>query len=621
MNQNLTKYFIFLDNSGSMDCYYKNMKTNLYNMVSHLKINPTILTFDDTTTELSGSSFVEKLDNYKRPKGYTLMGGVVEKFLQYLTDEATFHQKIYILFITDGDVHDLDYIKTSLVTCLDVIISKKISIYVSCVAINTSADMKAFSLLGILNNFSVFQLIQSINGDNWSKDVIQKIQEIESCPTTSYTSSSDFLYSKIMVDSNVSEEGKYNKVYLASLVQAFTICNFEVNQEGFLKCKHFLKYITDLGINAKTRYIWNKLNTAKMVGKRDSNVIANEFISTIKDCENNDENYLSSITDDEKNNDENQFISITNEHDVRIRFFVGKEKSFTKCLPISITPQNEIFIKSKGASELFLNIEVYHPSEPVDLEISYGDNKHKWYIPYGVSLIEGDVKYLMLVHEKYKESSGYSDEEKMFNFIVKAVPSSMTIKDDLSRDEVDEVDDYSFCDSKHTNVNKQRSNTFRLNRVKPDSPAFCLSNFCLSNNIGLSDNTFASKTFGLSNKTFASKEALASVAFDSKAFATTSKETRKIDVIERKNTFSLNTQILCFSFIFVSDTFCFETTRLSDIIYITKECVICLTDNSTIKLTCNHKCFCSTCYDYFITNNNDHKCPLCRQQIVFNLIP
>ena len=536
--RNLTKYFIFLDNSGSMGCYYENVKSNLYNMVD-LNLNPTILTFDNETKELPGKNFVEKLDNYKNPDGYTLMGGVVNKFLYYLTQEANYRQKVYILFITDGVVYDLEAIKPDLLKCLDLIIFKKISVYVSCVAINTSADMKAFSILGILNNFSVFQLTKSKNGDGWSKDVVQKIQEIESCPTISY-SSSDFLYSDVMVDSNVSEQGKYNKVYLASLVQAFTICDFTpINQDGFMKCKQLLKYISDLGVNVKTRYIWNKLNTAKMVGNKDSNVIANEFISTIKDCENNDENYLTTEKDDENTT----FISITNEHNVRIRLFIGKEKSFTKCLPISITPQNQISIQSSGANELYLNIEVYHPSEPVDLEISFGDDKHKWFVPYGVSLIEGDTKYLMLAHEKYKESSGCTNEEKMFNFVVKAAPSSLMIENEDCNESRDEVD------------------------------------------------------FPLA----------------SKAFPTTSKEFREIDVVKRKNTFNLNTQVLCFSFIFVSDTENVENLRLSDIVYVTKECVICLDKKSTIKLICNHKCFCDTCYDHYIKNSNTHKCPLCRK--------
>ena len=57
LEQDSTKYFIFLDNSGSMDCYYKNVKSNLYNMVSNLKINPTILTFDNVTKELYGDTF------------------------------------------------------------------------------------------------------------------------------------------------------------------------------------------------------------------------------------------------------------------------------------------------------------------------------------------------------------------------------------------------------------------------------------------------------------------------------------------------------------------------------------------------------------------------------------
>jgi hypothetical protein len=520
-----------------------------------LNINPIILTFDDITEKLPGNTFVEKLDNYKKPRGYTYMSGVVESFLEYLTEDAQMYQMVYILFITDGDVHDLQTIKNSLLTCLDVIISKKISVYVSCVAINASADMKAFSLLGILNNFSIFQLVQSNNGCNWSQSIIQKFKEIQACSTTTYNSKSEFLYSDIMVDLNVSEQGKHNKVYLASLVQAFTICNFSKHKEdGFMKCKHLLKYITDMGINAKTRYIWNKLNTAKMVGNKDSNVIADEFLSTINDCNKNE------VELDHKNesvNDESHFISITNEHDVRVRFFVGKEKSFTECLPISITPQNQICIESSGASELYLNIEVYHPYEPVDLEISFGDDKHKWFVPYGVSLIEGDVKYLMLAHEKYKESSGCTNEEKLFDFIVKTVPSSMMVeekdKEEDCNESRDEVDLRSYYD---------------YNKTSP-------------------------------------------VPF--KVFPTTSKEIRKIDIIKRKNTFNLSTQILCFSFIFTSNVENIEKPRLSDIMHVTKECVICLDKNSTIKLICNHKCFCDACYDHYINSNNDRKCPLCRQ--------
>lgn len=626
-----TKYFIFLDNSGSMSSYYKNVKSNLCDISDELnEINPTILSFNSSTEEIQADSFRDKIFKNKNPNGTTYITGVIEKFLEYLTEEAELYEKIYILFITDGDVQDLREIRSLLLTCLDVIISKKISVYMSCIAINSSADMKAFSLLGILNNFSIFQLIKSKNGGgSWSTEIVKKIHEINTCDTSLYNSikSSDFLYNDIMVDVNITEKGKNNKVFLASLVQAFTICNFTTKEEdGFLKCKRLLKYIADLGINTKTRYIWNKLNTAKMVGNKDSNVIANEFLSTINDVDNKEE-YKKECNDD-TNKEEEHFISITNEHDVRIRFFVGKEKSFSTCLPITMSAQNQVAIQSKGASELFLNIEVYHPLEPVDLEISYGDNKHRWYIPYGVSLIEGDVKYLMLAHENYKESSDCTDEEKLFNFIVKAVPSSMTI--DSSIDVPDSIPIErpipiagrapkkfkEFCCYKKSSSSKKSPTSFADTRFADSSPA----SFACKDS---SPARFACKDSSYRLQQSNEEEGFANIgepdieefSLSSKAFPTVSKETRKIDTVRREVTFDLNSQVLCFSFIFVSDITNFANERLSDIIYTTKECVICLNENSTIKLKCNHKCFCADCYQMFIHHPGNHNCPLCRQEL------
>lgn len=591
-----------MDNSGSMLSYYNNVKSNLCDISDELNdINPTILSFNNSTEEIKADHFKDKIFKNKKPNGCTLITGVIEKFLEYLTEQATLYEKIYILFITDGDVQDLKSVRTLLLTCLDVIISKKISVFMSCIAIDSSADMKAFSLLGILNNFSIFQLIKSKDGGgSWSTEIIKKIREINECHTASYKSKNNgFLYEDIMVDATINEQGKNNKIFLASLVQAFTISNFTTEEEdGFMKCKHLLKYIADLGINSKTRYIWNKLNTAKMVGNKDSNVIANEFLSTINDYDNEEDNKCNN-NNIAINKEEEHFISITNEHNVRIRLFIGKEKSFSTCLPITMSSQNQIAIESKGESELFLNIEVYHPSEPVDLEISYGDNKHRWYVPYGVSLIEGDVKYLMLVHENYKESSGCTNEEKLFNFIVKAVPSSMTIN--TSRDVPDSI-------SVSPPVYRKSLASKAFNKPPPPTAKFSKQQpvkfACKDSNFEL----FESDEEEEESSRYCSKDC-------SKAFPTVSKETRKIDTIRREYTFNLNSQVLCFSFIFISDITNFTNERLSSIIYTTKECVICLNENSAIKLKCNHKCFCADCYQMFIQHPGNHNCPLCRQEL------
>lgn len=60
VNNNYTKYFIFLDNSGSMKSYYTNVKNNLLQMLT-LEIDPTILAFEDLTTELEGANLQEIL--------------------------------------------------------------------------------------------------------------------------------------------------------------------------------------------------------------------------------------------------------------------------------------------------------------------------------------------------------------------------------------------------------------------------------------------------------------------------------------------------------------------------------------------------------------------------------
>lgn len=198
-----------------------------------------------------------------------------------------------------------------------------------------------------------------------------------------------------------------------------------------------------------------------------------------------------------------------------------------------------------------MNIEVYHPDEPVDLEISYGKSKHRWYVPYGVSLIEGDVKYLMLAHEKLKPAN--AEDEKMFDFVLKAVPSSLTsevVAPPNHRDDFDDDDDES-------------------------------------------------------------RSALAckSVTRQSRAFATVSAETRQIDTIERKRQINPDAHVLCFSFLFVYDSESFDLERLSvpiEMVYVTNEC-----DDSTVKLKCNHKCMCSLCYESYIRNTR--KCPMCRQ--------
>ena len=629
-----TKYFIFLDNSGSMKSYYTNVKNNLLQMLT-LEIDPAILAFEDLTTELEGVNFQEKLTKYHTTNNCTYMEGVVERFMNYLIDSSV-GQKICVLFITDGCVQDLTKITPFLLTCLDIIVEKKLSVYMSCVAINSSADMKAFSLFGLLNNFSIFQLVQSKNGDNWGEQVVQKFREIETCDTRVYSSEvsppgaelgapglkTRFMYSDTVVDSRVSESGLYNKVYLASLVQAFTVCNFDLTQpKGFMMCKTLLKHIVDLGIGAKTRYIWSKLNTAKMVGDKNSDVIAKEFISTINDI--NDINNISDINqncgglsslENSDNNDNN--VSITNEHNVRVRLFVGKTKSFTNCLPITINQQNQIIIQSEGSNELYLNIEVYHPDEPVDLEISYGKSKHRWYVPYGVSLIEGDVKYLMLAHEKLKPAN--AEDEKMFDFVLKAVPSSLTSKvpppEVVAPPKVVASPEARYRESRSCKSRKSPSNcSFADSVASFASKSFASKSFASKSFAPPESASFASKSFPPESALFASTR-------QSRAFATVSSETRQIDTIERKRQINPDAHVLCFSFLFVYDSESFDLERLSvpiEIVYVTNECVICMDNDSTVKLKCNHKCICSLCYESYIRNTNirDRKCPMCRQLI------
>lgn len=621
-----TKYFIFLDNSGSMKSYYTNVKNNLHQMFD-LSINPTILTFGNFTKELYGSNFQEKLINYHTTNDNTYMSGVVERFVNYLSD-APNGQKICILFITDGRVFDLEKITPFLLTCVDIIINKKLAVYMSCVAINSSADMKTFSLLGLLNNFSVFQLIQSKDGNNWGEQVVYRFKEIETCETSVYSSTpDDFIYSDIVVDSKICEQGPYNKVYLATLVQAFTICNFNsFQEEGFMMCKKLLKYIADLGISEKTRYIWSKLNTAKMISDKDSNVIAHEFISTINDCKVT----IAEPTDKQPPTDkqlpvnrEDQNISITNEHNVRVRLFVGKTKNFTECLPITINAQNQITIQSDGLNELYLNVEVYHPSESVDLEISYGINStHKWYIPYGVSLIEGDVKYLMLAHEKLKPSN--VSHEKTFDFIIKAVPSSLTTQTQSLTtfaenvpSSIDDTDTPAILFSDMEIRRHKRSRRFSR-RTKTDS----------TETDGMTDltNEEGVRDFVIHKPSTSANEEGSRNKIVAKAFVTISKETRKIDTVKRERQINPNAHVLCFSFAFVYDSDSFESERLSlpqsqQIIYITEECVICLDHKPpTIKFKCTHQCICSECYVAYVAYikaNQDLNliCPLCRQHI------
>ena len=626
-----TKYFIFLDNSGSMKSYYTNVKNNLLQMLT-LEIDPAILAFEDLTTELEGVNFQEKLTKYHTTNNCTYMEGVVERFMNYLIDSSV-GQKICVLFITDGCVQDLTKITPFLLTCLDIIVEKKLSVYMSCVAINSSADMKAFSLFGLLNNFSVFQLVQSKNGDNWGEQIVQKFREIETCDTHVYRSmpseespigrsapglKTGFMYSDTVVDSRVSESGLYNKVYLASLVQAFTVCNFDLTQpKGFMMCKTLLKHIVDLGIGAKTRYIWSKLNTAKMVGDKNSDVIAKEFISTINDINQNCDG-LSSLDNNDNNvsitNDNN--VSITNEHNVRVRLFVGKTKSFTNCLPIT-TNQNQIIIQSEGSNEVYLNIEVYHPNEPVDLEISYGKSKHRWYVPYGVSLIEGDVKYLMLAHEKLKPAN--AEDEKMFDFVLKAVPSSLTSKvpppEVVAPPKVVASPEARYRESRSCKSRKSPSNcSFADSVASFASKSFASKSFAPPESAPFASKSFASKSFE------PPESALFASTRQSRAFATVSSETRQIDTIERKRQINPDAHVLCFSFLFVYDSESFDLERLSvpiEIVYVTNECVICMDNDSTVKLKCNHKCICSLCYESYIRNTNirDRKCPMCRQLI------
>jgi hypothetical protein len=568
-----TKYFIFLDNSGSMSTYYNNVKSNLKKL-SDLDLtnrNLTFLTFDSDTKELPGSTFKDKLMNYKRPNGMTELKGVTICFRDYVFS-APVGQKICILFVTDGDVQDLSEITPILVDCAYTIASKKLSVYMSCVAINSSADMKAFSLLGLLNNFSVFQLVQSENGDGWGIQVLEKLKEVRDCETCIYkTESSDYIYSGVTVDSRISEKGVFNKTFLATLVQVFTICNFtpdspfdegraglaqtknkihkrckfrliEGNVNGFSLCKRLLKYVIDLGVNAKTRYIWSKLNTAKMVGDQDSIAIANEFMSTIADS-------VEVTTTEEHTDTTHNNVSTTNEHGVRIRFFVGSTKSFTSCLPIAIH-NNQVVVQSGSSSELYLNIEVYHPTEPVYVEVVYANSKHTWFVPYGVSLIEGDTNYLMIADEKL-DMSNNTNKEKIFNFLVKVVPSSMTypIQTSVFTDSIDDTDSL--------------------------------------------------------------KESRRSIAFP-----TVSRETREIDIVKRTRQINSDAHVLCFTFSFVyeSDPDSWKAMLIKipllEVIFITNNCVICMENQPTIKLSCNHKCMCDTCYSRYIQQSKN--CPMCR---------
>jgi hypothetical protein len=637
-----TKYFIFLDNSGSMSSYYKNIKSQLEEL-SDLDLtnnNLTFLTFESKTNELAGSTFKDKLVNYKPPGGMTELKGVATRFHDYVIC-APVGQKICILFVTDGDVSDLYKITPILVDCVDAIASNKLSVYMSCVAINSSADMKAFSLLGLLNNFSVFQLIQTKNGDGWGAQVFEKFKEVRDCETCIYETESTYIYSGITCDSRISEKGALNKVFLATLVQAFTICNFTPNAEkGFSLCKRLLKYVVDLGVNAKTRYIWSKLNTAKMVGDQDSIAIANEFMSTIADAAKVTTNNSFSEEEDTTHNN----VSTTNEHNARIRFFVGSTKSFTNCLPIA-THNNQVVIQSGSSNELYLNIEVYHPTEPVYVEVAYADSKHTWFVPYGVSLIEGDTNFLMLAHEKLDANN--ANKEKMFDFMIKVVPASLTSPisecfrtpapvlrpvpeyrlETASINVAASIDVATSIDIADSIIDVLRSHTdhsFASRQI--DRPtSFCddlwgrPTSFCDTRDDSWGRRSTLKYALCDTRDDSGRRSSRGAARRCSKAFPTVSQETRKIDTVKRTHRINSNAHVLCFTFSFVyeSDPDSWKAMLIKipllEVVFITKKCIICVENESTIKLLCNHKCMCYTCHSHYIKQSKN--CPMCRALI------
>jgi hypothetical protein len=567
------KQIILLDNSGSMSGYDSFMRSNLKKLSSVLINSVRLFVFNSQNAEVKGKDLVDKVDKYETPNGGTQMKGVMESLLDILL-ECEHRDAVHILFITDGEVTDLDRAQKEAVLCLKTIVNKQLSVFVSCVAVKSSADMRAFSLLGISNNFSIFQLIRSNGYDEWYIDVIKELSGIAEKDVCVYSQSlqdCNFVHKKVIVDALVSENGKHNSVYLASMVQAFIICNFaEVQEDGFLYCKNLLKYIADMGINANTRYIWSKLNTAKMVSNKNSKEIADEFTATILDSVERADLCPTAVPSSTL---KDEVITFINEHDVRVRLYTGTDQSFSNCLPMK-SRDNQVFVSTNKPS-IFLNIEVYHPTSPVDLEVSFGGNVHQWYIPFGVALIEGDNKYLMLSHEKCRSHKERQlSDELLFNFIIKAKPSKVSMAKPESSESSSESYDHSVLSRKKTSSKK------RLYCTDIDS-----------------SNSRSCRAFSLKSASHSSQ----------RAFGTVSSGSRKIDTIKRKMNFSPNTHVLCLSFIFVAN----DDMSAQPFCYTSETCVICLDALPSVTLLCNHQCICSECFSHAISS-----CPICRASLV-----
>jgi hypothetical protein len=229
----------------------------------------------------------------------------------------------------------------------------------------------------------------------------------------------------------------------------------------------------------------------------------------------------------------------------------------------------------------------------------------------------------MLAHEKMKPGS--DNHEKMFDFVIKAVPSSLKeLKPEVLKTTVEtDYGNNSYSSWKYVQFGNNNNSPLRFaSKTETDS--------CAANRSARSMKSMKSETKyqkrrddqRLLSKLTSDDDDESMKSFCSmktaKAYATVSKETRKIDTVKREHQISSEAHVLCFSFVFVYDAESFESERLSvvEIIYRTKECVICLENDSTVKLECNHQCICSTCYTGYIKNVEEPKCPLCRQIII-----
>jgi hypothetical protein len=228
----------------------------------------------------------------------------------------------------------------------------------------------------------------------------------------------------------------------------------------------------------------------------------------------------------------------------------------------------------------------------------------------------------MLAHEKLKPSN--VSHEKTFDFIIKAVPSSLTTQTQSLTtfaenvpSSIDDTDTPAILFSDMEIRRHKRSRRFSR-RTKTDS----------TETDGMTDltNEEGVRDFVIHKPSTSANEEGSRNKIVAKAFVTISKEMRKIDTVKRERQINPNAHVLCFSFAFVYDSDSFESERLSlpqsqQIIYITDECVICLDHKPpTIKFKCTHQCICSECYVAYVAYikaNQDLNliCPLCRKHI------